>query len=150
LPTDYKYFINTYGTGRICDFLYVFNPFSANRYVSLVRQMAMQLGALRGIKDEFGLDVVPYPLYFEPGGLLPCGLTDNGDGLYWLTSGENPDKWTVVVGEARGPDWEEYSTDLTGFLAKLLSGELRSNIFPNSLLPCPALFQQMPIDSDGD
>jgi len=133
LPVDYKYFINSYGTGKISDFLYVLNPFSANAYLNLKQQIWLVLGGLRVTKQVSGSEEVPYPLYAEPGGLLPWGITDNGDTLYWLTRGENPDKWTVVIGDARGPEWEEYDQYMVEFLAKVLLGEAVSKIMGDNL-----------------
>ncbi|WP_406266022.1 hypothetical protein OH799_19440 [Nocardia sp. NBC_00881] len=40
---------------------------------------------------------VPFPGYPAPGGLLRWGGNYNGDMLCWLTEGEDPDDWPVVV-----------------------------------------------------
>jgi hypothetical protein len=66
LPIDYKRFINTYGSGQTGDFLWVYNPFSKG-YLNLLERVFSDLGSLRVIKTEFGLEEVPYPLYAEPG-----------------------------------------------------------------------------------
>lgn len=128
LPIDYKRFINTYGSGQAGEFLWVYNPFSKG-YLNLLERVFSDLGSLRAIKAEFGLDQVPYPLYAEPGGLLPWGHTINGDALYWLTNGENPDQWTIAINETRSPIWEEHQGYFVTFMTKFVSGELASKIF---------------------
>lgn len=47
LPVDYLYFINSYGTGSINNFLAVMNPFTAHRYLNLLEQMPRILSGLR-------------------------------------------------------------------------------------------------------
>ena len=38
IPSDYIEFINEYGTGRIADFIVIFNPFSKNEDVNFFEQ----------------------------------------------------------------------------------------------------------------
>ena len=89
------------------------------------------MNALRAIKEDFGEEEVPYPLYPDPGGLFPWAVSDNGDVLYWLTRG-SPDEWEIVVNESRGPQFEGFKEPMTYFLAKLISGEIVSEILPRS------------------
>ena len=130
LPSDYKQYINIFGTGCIGSFLWLFNPFSRNKHLNLLRQIDIKIDALRILKEKWGDKQCPYPLYPEPEGLLPWGTTDNGDVLFWLTIG-HPDEWLVVINEARAPIYEEYQESMTNFLSKILSGELVSEVFPN-------------------
>ena len=132
LPADYKEYVATYGTGSIADFLWPYNPFSENRHLNLVWRVELHAGALRQIREEFGEEEVPYPPYPESGGLMSWAVSDNGDTLYWLMQGD-PDHWRVVVNESRGPDFERFGESTTSFLAKLISGELNSEILPSSV-----------------
>jgi hypothetical protein len=117
---------------RLLDFLLPFNPFATNKYRDLVWQMAAQLSALREVKAEHGTNGCPYPLHFEPNGLLPWGVTDNGDVLFWLTV-DHPDQWTVVVNESRGPTYEHFPGSMTVFLQAFLARSLETEIFPDDL-----------------
>lgn len=65
--------------------------------------------------------------------MLPWGITDNGDILYWLTKGDNPDAWTIAINESRGPLWEEFDMDMSTLLAKMVSGEVESKVFGDYL-----------------
>lgn len=137
LPSDYKEYIRTFGTGKIGAFLLPFNPFAKNKYLNLVGQRKETLDALREFYDEAGY---AFPLFPDPNGLLPWGVTDNGDLLFWQTRGE-PDAWTVVVDESRGGSNEQYDETMTSFLAKLIAGELVSKIIPKKFISKRKLFE---------
>ncbi|MDI1477255.1 hypothetical protein [Polyangium sp. y55x31] len=137
LPADYKQFVGTYGTGWINKYLHVMNPFSAKlpwmerlRFMSftlhLVRRNAQVPGA-RDLPAPFEeINGLPYPVFPEPGGLLPWGYTINGDALFWLTKG-TPDKWTVVA-DSRGR-YAEYAGPMSAFLHDVLSERISWGIF---------------------
>ena len=71
------------------------------------------------------------------------GSTDNGEYLYWLVRpASNSDEWTVLVNEARGEEWEHFEMGCAEFLARTLTGELRSDLLwsryptdPHTFLP---------------
>src|SRR6476646_8300105 len=114
LPDDYMGFITRYGTGCISGFLWVLNPFEKNAHLNLLARYPIITAGDRQIREE-SPDEVPEPLYPEPGGLLPWALTDNGDRLYWRTTGA-ADSWTVVVWESRGPEHASCALSMAGFL----------------------------------
>lgn len=127
LPIDYKEFIEIYGSGKIADFLWIFNPFSINENLNLEKQIENQARVLAELQ-LYG-ESIPYRLFPERGGVLPFGITDNGDVLFWLTAGA-PDDWVVVVNEARAPNWELYNFSMSGFLAAVLQRQVLCGIFP--------------------
>jgi len=133
LPTDYKKFINKFGSVDIGKIFIIYNPFSSNKYLNLVQRIDEGLYALRYLKKKYGDSECPYALFPESDGLLPWGISDNGDGLYWLTKG-HPDNWIIVLNEARDPEYEEHNVSLTGFLTSLISGKANSNILPFDFL----------------
>jgi hypothetical protein len=130
LPADYKAFIENYGSGRISGFVWIFNPFSSRPGVNLANQVSVQLNALKTLAHDFG-EQCPYALFPEHGGLLPLGLTDNGDVIHWLTEGE-PASWKIVVNEARGPRYEKFDGDLTSFLRKILTRDSKCILLPRT------------------
>jgi len=129
LPDDYKEFIQTYGTGKVDDFLYVFTPFSVNENLNLFDQLKLQSDVLVELKS-YG-ENVPYKIFPEVEGVIPFAITDNGDVLFWKTSTE-PNDWTVLVNEARSPDWEKYEMSMSKFLSEIVSHRLSCKIFPKS------------------
>lgn len=130
LPADYKAFVERYGTGAVDDFLWVFNPFSANEHVNLVSGGRTRLDGLRSLRDEFDVEI-GHELFPAAGGLLPFGATDNGDVLFWEAAGE-PETWTVIVRDARAPEYERFGSNMTGFLHDILSRKEVCGIFPES------------------
>jgi hypothetical protein len=130
LPADYKAFIEQYGTGVVDDFLWVFNPFSANEHANLASEARGRLDALRSLRDEFEVDI-RHELFPAVGGLLPFGATANGDVLFWETAGE-PRNWTVIVSDARAPEYEHFRSNMTDFLHDILSRKEVCRIFPGS------------------
>lgn len=128
LPSDYRDFLRIYGSGSVDNFIWIFNPSSGNENLNLCRQVADQLDVLHELKATG--ELVPFPLFPDAGGLLPFGVSDNGDVLLWKTKGD-PCDWTVVVSEARCPNYEEYSQSMSDFLASVLAGKTVSAIFPD-------------------
>jgi len=137
LPEDYKKFIQSFGTGSINEFLVILNPFSANQHVNLLTRGRSELEAFRTSKTNFP-KYYPDDIFPNSGGLLPFGVTDNGEVLYWRTIAE-PKDWTVTVYETRGPDHYNYQTNMTDFLSGVLSGAIICKALPRNFVnPIPA------------
>lgn len=128
LPTDFKTFIERYGSGTIDRFLWILNPFSANKHANLIKRMKPVISAIQELKRDWP-DQHPYRLFPEPGGLLPFGGSDNGDTMFWQTVGK-PDEWPIVVNAARDPDYEKSECGMADFLAGILTRRIRCSIFP--------------------
>jgi hypothetical protein len=128
LPADYKEFIAVYGVGRIDDFLWVYSPFLANKYLNLLSQKEAVLTSFRIFRDESG-EELPFPLYPVQNGVFPWGCTDNGDHLCWRFRNGRLERPLVII-EGRGPEWEEFDLSMTGFLAGVLTRQIKVNMFP--------------------
>jgi hypothetical protein len=142
LPQDYKDYVNTYGSGRIGNLLWPYSPFSRNHFLNLIDQIPITLDGIRVMMGEFGKEVCPYPLHPEPGGLLPWGGTDNGNTLFWQTTG-NPAQWTIVIDDSDGIEYEHFQESTSDFLAKLLLGKITSNILPVDYLSQHVSFEPL-------
>lgn len=136
LPQDYKDFVRLYGSGYFMQFLGICVPRSRNPNVRLESQAQVVCDTF----VDFDREELPYPLWPNPGGLLPFGGTDNGDELFWLPRGA-PADWGVVVWDRAFWGFEAYDCGLTDFLAGLATGEIRPKEFPEDLLPSDCLFQ---------
>lgn len=128
LPDDYKRFIEMYGTGSIDGFVWIFNPFAANKNLNLLDQVLIKISALSDLGDTFG-EAIPFPLFPKPNGLLPFGVTDNGDVLFWQAA-SNPAGWKVIINAAREPKWKQYDVGITDLLTGLLSRQMICEVFP--------------------
>jgi len=124
LPSDYRDFVFTYGSGLFARFYRVYNPFAASEYTALVPSVERTLFAIREKKAKWP-EEVPYRLHPERPGLLPWGNDENGSEYYWLTEGP-PHSWFVVSENVRGEGFREYGRCMTDFLAEVLLGKIRA------------------------
>lgn len=123
LPDDYKHLIESYGAGCFDDFLWLLHPTASNPYLNLGRQIQVRREAL-----SEGQRPGEKP---GPDEVVPWAFTDNGDVCYWKISGiSDPDEWTVIVNESRGPEWDEFGGSTTEWLVAVLSGRYRVRVFP--------------------
>jgi hypothetical protein len=136
LPEDFKAFTEVYGSGKVDDFLYLFNPFAAGEDGNLLAERDRVLAAYARTRARFP-DRLPPPPFPEPGGVLPLGRTDNGDELYWVTGGD-PGDWPVLLLESRAARQEVHRLPVTGFLAALAAGELATRVLPDEVVHRPS------------
>jgi hypothetical protein len=123
IPSDYRQLIERYGSGAFARRVTIFNPFDPNPYVELVASAMRALEADRATRHEFP-DDFQFPLYPEPGGILPWAVTDAGDTLYWMEAGP-PDAWPIVVIMARELAGETFDVCTTAFLAGWIAGTIK-------------------------
>lgn len=120
LPTDYKEFISTYGSGKVCGFVSVYSPFVRNINWSFGSYLEQCRSAYQALVDTRVLDGIPYPVLPEMGGLLPFGTTENGNCLNWLTVGP-PDQWELIAWD---PDYLKFRAtgyrSLSAYLADIV------------------------------
>jgi hypothetical protein len=128
LPSDFKRFIAIYGSGSICDFLSLVNPFDLPEGQSVREAVELGLWGFRRLQKQYGKSF-PLPLYPEPGGFLPFGGTENGNALGWRCHG-HPDTWDVVATDTH---YEEFlileGVRFLAFLIDVLNH--RSAVFPS-------------------
>ena len=124
LPSDYRDFIFTYGSGLFAQFYRVCNPFDPSEWISLYASVERVCNSEGEIKRKFP-DQVPYPIYPQEAGILPWGNDENGNEYFWLTQGA-PDTWLVLSDEVRGEGFREYGCSITEFLTKVLIGHIEA------------------------
>ncbi|MGI5170048.1 hypothetical protein ACQEU3_37420 [Spirillospora sp. CA-253888] len=132
-PSDYRSLAERYTALAIFEFFIIYHPTSrqANLLAVMEPQLEMARVYLRwtdefagGYDPETGENIPPggtvdYNFYPETGGLLPWGVTANGQKCLWLTH-ENPEKWTVIIADDV-VGWWHYKGSMTAFLADLIS-----------------------------
>ncbi len=127
LPGDYMSFIDNYGSGEIGGWLTILNPFSGNSNLSFIEQFFGLLSSISLLKEEFP-ETCPYPLMFEPGGLLPWGISIDGDIFCWATTGVSG-KWSIVV-IGRHSDPEQFELPMCKFIEQSIKGEISPLAIP--------------------
>lgn len=129
LPSDYKRLVETYGDGVFDETVWLLVPDSAHDDCDLVAQTAEReeiLGRLWAAGEE-----KPALLLEEGARVLPWAHEEGtGAFLYWLVRpGQDPDAWTVLYNEGRGPLWEHHDTGCLAFLLSVLDGTARTEYF---------------------
>ncbi|EOI3557127.1 SMI1/KNR4 family protein [Cronobacter dublinensis] len=142
-PCDYVDFINTYGSGRIADFIVIFNPFSKDENVNFFERynyISEDLGYLIGS----GSDYYKYKLYPDDNGIIPVGVTDNGDYIFWVvTSKEKSNQWGTAVIPSRSPVVEYFECNLVSFIEQILDKSLKASSLPDDFPSKPLIFETL-------
>lgn len=135
LPSDYKQFLASYGTGRVDDFLDVFLPSSPESWNNLLDCLEAQ----RDTFDEIqrGGHPLSYGLLPAKPGLLPVGQTDNGDTIFYIVDGK-PDAWKIAILSLRGRDVEVFDGGLVEFLIAAIRHQVAA--FPKDFARPTAAF----------
>ena len=56
---------------------------------------------------------IPYALFPEEEGIIPFGMTDNGDVLFW---GAGSTSRNIIINEARSDEWENFYISFVDFI----------------------------------
>lgn len=110
VPADYRALVERYGLGNLAG-LRLLTP------ADLPEQATRQRAALETLIAQ-GIEM-PY----APSDLLPWGIDEAGNVVWWLTEGD----WPVVANEARGEGWHRHAGGAVSFLVALLSGAEQSD-----------------------
>jgi hypothetical protein len=118
LPSDFRELMEQTAFHVYDDFLMPFHPRHegpghSGYYVGVARDQLNNIRSHAEAGDSEGYQ--PFP---EPGGLLPWANSLEGDVLYWDTTHEDPERWTVVV-EGRNGSWLPFDGGVLEFLLKL-------------------------------
>jgi hypothetical protein len=122
LPSDYRWLVETFGSGMFGTHLRIFNPFSSNPCSQLGRHVVRCCGILADLQGRDLGVLYGATSSFGRGRLLPCGEAADGDMLFWITLGD-PEKWSMTVLRAPFVDedrsranFDEYPVSLVQFL----------------------------------
>lgn len=141
LPDDYKAFIDLYGTGQVSSaegWAVIWNFRDASLSGPSLREWLTGPNGL----PEFYRRVIngsewpcPYPIYPDPGGLLPFGSVVDVHNLNWLTAGR-PNRWDVVYYHCDGQEFTRLEGDpFSQCLLNMLRQEYSGSERPESLVP---------------
>ncbi|MER7947460.1 SMI1/KNR4 family protein [Streptomyces sp. NPDC096079] len=133
LPTEYVRLMETYGAGEWCGWLRFGAPLGTGRY-DLAGTDEWFSEAYRGLRAAHP-EYHPLPVRPEPGGFLPFADSIDGDQLCWLTEGDTPDDWPLIVIPRHADQGPPLTGTLTGTLLAWLRGELRTDGLPGLVRP---------------
>ncbi|KHN89619.1 SMI1/KNR4 family protein [Pectobacterium actinidiae] len=141
-PNDYVEFISSYGTGRIANFIAIFSPFTQNNDLNFFEQKKLIIEDFDYLNNE-DPDYFKYNLYPEKNGLLPIGVTDNGDYIFWVVSDlKNSDAWGTAIVASRSPDIEYFDENITSLLSGVLLKKIKPDSLPNNFPPDNIIFEK--------
>jgi SMI1-KNR4 cell-wall/Ankyrin repeats (3 copies) len=131
LPSDYKEFIDRYGSGEFAGFFLVFNPFS--KTINLLDKFET-LGASYRDSHDSDPDNFPLAMFPEVPGMIPWGHDTNGHTYFWLVKNKKtPDEWTIVWDEGDDQGFEEHKWTFSEYLLGVLKGKIdaRAGNYPS-------------------
>ncbi|MFB8036100.1 SMI1/KNR4 family protein [Streptomyces sp. NPDC056004] len=130
LPTDYRQLVEIYGGGVFDETIWLLDPACPDDDYNLVAQAVERADTLEKLWET-----EPKPTQLETSGAraLPWAYIEGtGAVLYWLMRPEvEPDSWTVMFNEGRGPLWEHHDSSCAAFLLAILTGEADTEYFPD-------------------
>ncbi|WP_395359587.1 SMI1/KNR4 family protein [Streptomyces sp. YH02] len=129
LPADYKRLVETYGGGVFAGTIWLLEPDCPDPMYDLVAQTAERDEILADLWA--GGEKKPAEIAESDVRLVPWGYVEGaGHFLYWLVRpGAEPDEWTTVLNEGRGPLWEAHPASCGAFLLDVVSGTAKSPYF---------------------
>lgn len=129
LPSDFALVYKTYGLGWFNSRSHRWSASLHLHFSGFVWSAADRLTALRLIKERRPKNV-PFPLYWEPNGLLPWGYMRGDIDLCWRVRGELVDNWRIVVLRAVSGKYEEFEMSAIQFLARVIAGSVTCSLMP--------------------
>jgi hypothetical protein len=138
-PSDYRAFVDRYGAGEFgvagSGSFYVRAPSSCPcpdlrevGFKGYVESHALEMAELfdfEGADEDYWGGIV-YPMHPRPEGLLTWGDNENGDTFWWLTEGDDPDKWPVIMWARGLATTFRFEMGLVEVLLRIAHGEIPS------------------------
>jgi hypothetical protein len=130
-PSDYREFIDMYGSISIRDELHIWTPSllpgvpgAGPGFPGFVQQTTEGVGQHLALAYEQGdLRECPFPIFPSPGGLLGWAHNSNVDHCFWLTVGDDPDGWPIAIWYRQLAKWDRFDGGMVEFLFAVLSGD---------------------------
>ena len=141
LPADYKAFVETYGAGSINEHLWVYHP-SPEKRLDMIEQLEFERRKRRhlvgpGESPNIGpYSLWQYPLWPDPGGVIPWGRTAGAWTFNWVTAERHPSDWSVYV-QSHDFYWEQFGLSMTEYLEAALGRTIDSALAAPGTLSMP-------------
>lgn len=98
LPSDFKGFLDAYGSGVISGELVVFHPTGSSPLLERMRKTHQRFTGRRDRALSRGdSEHIPYPFHPAAGGLISWGYDYSGDEHFFLPCDPDPDRWKIVT-----------------------------------------------------
>ncbi|WP_330460744.1 SMI1/KNR4 family protein [Streptomyces sp. NBC_00820] len=127
LPAEYVTLVETYGGSTWLDWLELHPPLHTGRLGLVAEQWFRD--AYRSLREDHP-EYHPLPVWPEKGGFLPFASTIDGDAICWLTDGDDPDDWPLIVIPRHADQDGPLPMGLTDTLLAWVRGRFRWEGFP--------------------
>lgn len=123
LPDDYKKLIEIFPDGDFEGQLRINRPGDSNEppneFLGYYAWRLHDMRELRGLGHP-----IPYPIFPEPGGLLPWASGPRAEPFFWLTNSENPNSWPIVTTNHDFSQWRQFSGSACELLMEIMTGDI--------------------------
>jgi hypothetical protein len=117
-PEEFRELVDLFPPGSFQTFLNVLHPDDAADPTEYRRRVTECASLVR----DWAADLTdPVGVYPEPGGLLPWATVGFDVVICWLTAGDDPGKWPVVVCESDVDRWNRYDLPTAAFLRAVVT-----------------------------
>ncbi|MFI9775956.1 SMI1/KNR4 family protein [Streptomyces sp. NPDC051956] len=118
LPTDFKQLAQIFGYGAFDGFLTLYVPETDVPGMDFVEHAEY----LARFAARSGTSLwEPYGIHPAPGGLLEWGSSEQADQFYWLTEGDDPDRWPVLASQDIPDTWTRFDGTAAEFVFRMLT-----------------------------
>ncbi len=133
LPEDYKLLVESLPDGWFREFVRLLRP-EKSREGWLEFPDSYNVNRLQDMRQwrSDGRGVFPYPIYPEPGGLLPWGTAIRGALFFWLTGPGEPDDWPVITATVEWDYWDRFDGTVCEFLVEVAAGRYDASGFTDA------------------
>ncbi|GAA2614246.1 hypothetical protein [Paractinoplanes durhamensis] len=115
-PAEFREVADALPPGSFQTFLSLLHPTSHKP-----RVYAEELLGYAGMLSSSADSSFPYPIYPAAGGLLPWAVVGFDYIICWLTEGDDPDAWPVVICSAHLSEWQVHRMSTAEFLRAVLT-----------------------------
>jgi hypothetical protein len=142
LPCDYKAFASAYGPGQVRGHVIFFHPRAPreSESLSLLHEIEETADSYRDVR-ALDPSLVPWPIYPEPGWLIPIAREVRGDQLLLRVGVTGTSTSSLILDWRHG--WHEYFMSFTEFMKAGLSGTLDPPLFFAETNPGAASFVRL-------
>lgn len=140
VPSDYDSFCRTFGSIIFNEFII---PINVRDGAEAETVMTRIIGNYKYFHTEFPQNH-PFPPFPAKYSLIPWGITENGDELFWYKLSESPDEWQVLAWQSRSDKYWLYPMGAVEFLQRVSKGELHCPAF-SGMKTMPSMRRRGPI-----
>lgn len=144
LPDDYRMLAEITPLGRFQGFVRLIRPgdfdHPESEYLGYYEYRLEDMRAWREEEPER----FPFPIYPEPGGLLPWAATHRHDLIFWLTADNDPNEWPVVTSDTDFSHFTPIAGNACDFLTQVVTGRFDARSYELDLASQDPWFEMRP------